>query len=83
MNKAVNTHRLLGIKRPIIQAPMAGVQDSQLTIAVSNSGGLGSLPCAMLSEEQIHNELTSITQATTNPLTATLPMLSSLLNPRY
>jgi len=67
MNKAVNTHRLLGIKRPIIQAPMAGVQDSQLTIAVSNSGGLGSLPCAMLSEEQIHNELTSITQATTNP----------------
>lgn len=58
---------LFGISRPIIQAPMAGVQDSKLTIAVSNSGGLGSLPCAMLSKEQIHNELTRITQATANP----------------
>ena len=39
---------LLGIELPIIQAPMAGVQDSALAIAVSNAGGLGSLPCAML-----------------------------------
>jgi len=33
---------------PIIQAPMAGVQGSALAVAVSNAGGLGSLPCAML-----------------------------------
>ena len=39
---------LLGIELPIIQAPMAGVQGSALAIAVSNAGGLGSLPCAML-----------------------------------
>ena len=39
---------LLGIEMPIIQAPMAGVQGSALAIAVSNAGGLGSLPCAML-----------------------------------
>ena len=31
---------LLGIELPIIQAPMAGVQGSALTIAVSNAGGL-------------------------------------------
>ena len=39
---------LLGIELPIVQAPMAGVQGSALAIAVSNAGGLGSLPCAML-----------------------------------
>ncbi len=67
MSETINIHSFFGIKRPIIQAPMAGVQDSKLTIAVSNSGGLGSLPCAMLSKEQIHDELTTITGATTNP----------------
>ena len=40
--------QLFGIELPIIQAPMAGVQGSALAIAVSNAGGLGSLPCAML-----------------------------------
>ena len=34
---------LLGIELPVIQAPMAGVQDSALAIAVSNAGGLGSV----------------------------------------
>ena len=43
--------QLLGIELPIIQAPMAGVQGSALAVAVSNVGGLGSLPCAMLSLE--------------------------------
>jgi nitronate monooxygenase len=39
----------LGIDLPIIRAPMAGAQGSAMAIAVSNAGGLGSLPCAMLS----------------------------------
>ena len=34
---------LLGIELPIIQAPMAGVQDSALAAAVSNAGGLAQL----------------------------------------
>jgi len=42
---------LPGINLPIIQAPMAGVQGGALTVAVSNAGGLGSLPCALLSLE--------------------------------
>ena len=33
-----------GIELPIIQAPTAGVQGSALAVAVSNAGGLGSLP---------------------------------------
>jgi nitronate monooxygenase len=35
--------RLLGIEKPIIQAPMAGVSTPALVAAVSNAGGLGSL----------------------------------------
>ena len=58
---------LLGVELPIIQAPMAGVQGSALCIAVSNAGGLGSLPCAMLSAEAMHAELTAITSATRKP----------------
>jgi len=42
-NQVVTLQALLGIELPIIQAPMAGVQDSRLAVAVSNAGGLGSL----------------------------------------
>lgn len=60
--------RLLGIDLPIIQAPMAGVQDSALAIAVSNAGGLGSLPCAMLGAEALRRELATIRAATDKPV---------------
>src|SRR5262245_42058645 len=58
---------LFGIELPIIQAPMAGVQGSTLAIAVSSAGGLGSLPCAMLSIDAIRAELAAITAATSRP----------------
>ena len=59
--------QLLGIALPIIQAPMAGVQGSALAVAVSNAGGLGSLPCAMLGLDAIRKELTAIRRQTTKP----------------
>ncbi len=59
--------KLLGIELPIIQAPMAGVQGSALAVAVSNAGGLGSLPCAMLSLDALRNELVAIRTQTTKP----------------
>ncbi len=59
--------RLLGIELSIIQAPMAGVQDSALAVAVSNASGLGSLPCAMLSLDAIRNELAAIKAQTGKP----------------
>jgi nitronate monooxygenase len=58
---------LLGIELPIIQAPMAGVQGSALAIAVSNAGGLGSLPCGMLSAQDMHKELAAICAQTSKP----------------
>lgn len=57
----------LGIELPIIQAPMAGVQGSALTVAVCNAGGLGSLPCAMLSIDAMRAELAAIKAQTTKP----------------
>lgn len=58
---------MLGTELPIIQAPMAGVQDSALTVAVSNAGGLGSLPCAMLSMDALYDELAKIKVQTHRP----------------
>ena len=55
------------LEYPVIQAPMAGVQGSELAIAVCKAGGLGSLPCAMLSREQIDSELQKISAATSAP----------------
>lgn len=59
--------QLLGIELPLIQAPMAGVQDSALAVAVSNAGGLGSLPGAMLGPDALRAELTKIRAQTTRP----------------
>jgi nitronate monooxygenase len=59
--------QLLEIPVPIIQAPMAGVQGSALTVAVCNGGGLGSLPCAMLGLDALRKELAAITAQTTRP----------------
>ncbi|MEE2763588.1 MAG: nitronate monooxygenase [Pseudomonadota bacterium] len=56
--------QLLGIELPIIQAPMAGVQNHELAAAVSNAGGLGSLPCAMLSADGLRTELQALTEKT-------------------
>jgi nitronate monooxygenase len=59
--------QLLGTELPIIQAPMAGVQGSALAVAVSNAGGLGSLPCAMLSFDAMRGELAAIKAHTVKP----------------
>ncbi len=59
--------QLLGIELPIVQAPMAGVQGSALAVAVSNAGGLGSLPCAMLGPDAMRSELASIRAQTRKP----------------
>jgi nitronate monooxygenase len=63
----VRLEQLLGIDLPIVQAPMAGVQGSALALAVSNAGGLGSLPCALLSLEVMQRELAAVRAGTTRP----------------
>jgi nitronate monooxygenase len=58
---------LLGTKVPLIQAPMAGVQLSAMTLAVSNAGALGSLPCAMLTPDALKAELDKIQAGSAKP----------------
>ncbi len=57
----------LGVELPVIQAPMAGVQGSALAAAVSNAGGLGSLPCAMLDPAALRRELAALRAQTARP----------------
>lgn len=64
---AVSLTELLGVDLPVIQAPMAGVQGSAMAIAVSEAGGLGSLPAAMLTDEALRKELAAIQASTTKP----------------
>ena len=49
---------------------MAGSQGSALAVAVSNAGGLGSLPCAMLNVDTMRTELAAIRAGTTAPFNA-------------
>ncbi|MBF7730459.1 NAD(P)H-dependent flavin oxidoreductase [Pseudomonas sp. N040] len=60
--------QLLGIELPVIQAPMAGVQDHRLAAAVSNAGGLGSLPAALLGLDALRDELVALKAQTQRPV---------------
>jgi nitronate monooxygenase len=53
---------------PIVLAPMAGVMDAELVIAVAQGGGLGSLPCAMLSAEKAREQVNIIRQRVAAPV---------------
>jgi nitronate monooxygenase len=59
---------LIGIDQPIIQAPMAGANGSAMATAVSEAGGLGSLPCAMLDAAKVRAQIGVIRQRTARPL---------------
>jgi nitronate monooxygenase len=59
---------LFGIELPIILAPMAGPGNAELAIAVSEVGGLGSLPCAQLSAAEIGKAFETIRRVTSRPL---------------
>ena len=58
----------LGIDAPIVQAPMAGAQDEALAIAAAKGGGLGSIPCALLSVEAAREQVAQFRTATRAPL---------------
>jgi nitronate monooxygenase len=59
---------LLNVDLPIIQSPMAGASGAEMAVAVSNAGGLGSLPCAMLRPSDVRAEIAAIRSRTSRPL---------------
>src|SRR5690242_16890100 len=52
----------------IIQAPMAGAHDERLAIAVAEAGGLGSLPCALITPDQIRAQVARYRERTRTPV---------------
>lgn len=57
----------LGIRYPIIQAPLGGVGSVELVAAVSKNGGLGTLGAAYLSPGQIGESIAAIRERTEGP----------------
>jgi nitronate monooxygenase len=59
---------MLGIELPIIQAPMAGATTPEMVIAVSEAGGLGSLPSAMYTADELRQALDRVRSGTSRPI---------------
>jgi nitronate monooxygenase len=59
---------LFEIEHPIILAPMAGAMDAALAAEVSAAGGLGSLPCAMLTSTRLREQFAQIRARTSKPV---------------
>lgn len=58
---------VLGIGKPIVQAPMAGVSTPALAAAVSNAGGLGSLGVGAMNAEGARNAIRQTRALTDKP----------------
>jgi nitronate monooxygenase len=59
---------LFGIELPIVQAPMANATGVEMAVAVAKAGGLGSLPCTMLSPDKIRAGVTEFRSEIDRPL---------------
>ena len=59
---------LFEIELPVIQAPMASSQGAGLAVAVSNAGGLGSVPSAVLTLDGLREELRVARAGTSRPI---------------
>ena len=59
---------LFGVELPIIQAPMANSSGVDMAVAVAEAGGLGSFPCAGLSDDKVREGVAAIRSRTTKPI---------------
>lgn len=65
--------KLLGVEYPIIQAPMAGgYVSAELTAAVSNAGGLGSIAAGYFKPEQLKEQIQQVKNFTALPFMVNL-----------
>src|SRR3569833_2022917 len=55
-------------EHPIVLAPLAGVMDADLAIAVAQGGGLASLPCAMWSADKAREQVNIVRQRVAAPI---------------
>src|SRR5262245_8866842 len=59
---------LFNIEIPIVMAPIAGPAEWDLAVAVSEAGGLGSIPCAMLNADQIRDQMSKFRARAAKPV---------------
>ncbi|HVF37308.1 MAG TPA: nitronate monooxygenase [Sphingomicrobium sp.] len=59
---------LVGCEHPIIQAPMANGGGVELCVAALEGGALGSLPCGMLSKEQVCEQVRNVRRRAAGPI---------------
>jgi nitronate monooxygenase len=59
---------LIGTNHPVVQAPMANAGGVDLCIAAMQGGALGSLPCAMLSVDQVGEQVAQVRGRASGPL---------------
>jgi nitronate monooxygenase len=59
---------LVGTEHPLIQAPMAGAGGVELCAAAIAAGALGSLPCALLTPDQVRVEVSEVRARGAGPL---------------
>ncbi len=59
---------LFGVDLPIVQAPMANSTAADTAVAVAEAGGLGSFPCAGLSDDKVREGVATIRSRTRRPI---------------
>ncbi len=66
---------LLGIRYPIVQAPMGWIARSQLASAVSNAGGLGIIETSSGELDQVRDEIRAMRELTDQPFGVNIAQL--------
>ena len=64
--------RALGVRYPLVQAPMSGLTSPELVAAVSNAGALGSLGAAWLEPDDLREAIRSVRRLTDAPFLVNL-----------
>src|SRR5262245_14196125 len=64
--------KLLGIRYPLIQAPMAGTSTPDVAAAVSQAGALGSIPGAALTPDELRDAIGAVRSETSAPFAVNL-----------
>jgi len=59
---------LVGTKYPIIQAPMANVAGVDLCVGAAKAGALGSLPCGMITPDQVREQVLEVRRQVDAPI---------------
>ena len=67
--------KILGVKYPIIQAPMGWIARSQLASAVSNAGGFGIIETSSGETDNCKAEILAMSKLTDKPFGVNLPLM--------